>query len=85
VTDSKIINRINHSLLIAEHNQEEIEQIIQEILELGNSLLIKVEDFKDDSFVQNYKKIFHKKKLSDPDESKAFSTKTPFVRFDHNS
>jgi hypothetical protein len=80
VTDTKIVARTEDLIKKIERNQDEIENLIQEILEIGSSLLLKVDDFRDESFIENFKLLFTGNIDSDSHPFKSLSTKTPSIR-----
>lgn len=80
VTDAKIISRVSGYLNKAENNQEEIEELIEEVLDLGNSLLFQVDDLRDPQFIEHYKRIYQENKMLESHPYKSLSTKTPSIK-----
>ena len=59
VIDSKIIKRWEALFIQAEEIQKRISAITDEILEIGNESLLKVDDFRDEQFIDQYLKILN--------------------------
>ena len=58
VIDSKIIKRCELLFQQAESNQKRIESLVDEILEIGNESLVKVDDFRDEQFIEQYLRVY---------------------------